>query len=142
MQPSHSPEAGLAGFSLAGLGRNQPWFVVLPYSRCSVKSTGRAFFTACPPHPPPVPAVAAFPWFSVGMAEGRCSAAALWDNAKADFLGESSAGCCQALAVPRGVMQHGWCYIKTTSADTLKQETPLSVHQPTLICKLGCDKTN
>lgn len=132
----------LGRFSFAGLGRNQPRFVVLPYSRCSVKSVGRALLTACPPHSPPVPAGPGFPRPRVGRAEGRCSAAAPRGSAKADSLGESSSGCCQPRAVPRGVMQRGWCDMKTTSADTLEQEPPLSVHQPTLICKLGCDKTN
>lgn len=42
VQPLQSCGAGLEGFSFAGLGRNQLWFVVLPCSRCSVKSMVRA----------------------------------------------------------------------------------------------------
>lgn len=73
----------------------------------------RALFTACPPHSPPVPAAPALPRCSQdGTGQMLCSC-----SAKADFLGESSAGAASPWLSP-GLMQHGWCDIKTTSAET------------------------
>lgn len=69
------------------------------------------------------------------MAQGRCCAAAVprqisWEN--------------PLLVLPAPGCPQGWCSMDgvTSKQHLLKQETPLSVHQPTPVCKLGCDKTN
>lgn len=123
------------------LGRIQLWFVVLPYSRCSVKSLGRALFSACPPHSAPV---------SVLQYQGSLGSGRGWQ--RPDVLQQHCG------AVPRQISWEnpllgaadlwlspgGWCSLAGVTWKqhllTLWNTRCLSLF--TLICKLGCDKTN